>query len=67
MLNEYEIELLRKIDRGESIEWGAAVGQALETLRGHGYVTRTHITEAGKRALAEAETPEHDRSAGSCD
>ena len=40
---------------GEPIEWSAAVGQSLEAMRGSGYVTRTSITPAGKRALAEAE------------
>lgn len=47
-LCEYEIEILR------ARAWGAAVGAALEVLRGSGYVTRSgQITDKGRQALAE--------------
>lgn len=57
-LCDYEVEILREC-AGEipARPWGAAVGAALEALRGNGYVDRTgHVTAKGRQYLAERES-----------
>lgn len=41
-LCEYELEVLTKVARGETQQWGAAVGQALEFLQNSGYLDRSY-------------------------
>ena len=57
-LCEYEIEVLRAA-AGEHVlglHWGAAMGQALEVLQGHGLIARNgntyEATDKGKLELA---------------
>lgn len=56
----YEIKILRYLNGEEILDlmWGAAMGEAIEQLRGGGYIRRegvNHvITEKGKAALEES-------------
>lgn len=58
-LVDYEIELLRHIggEENPSLQWGGAMGQAIECLRGRGLITGsagyTRLTETGEAWLAE--------------
>jgi hypothetical protein len=57
-LCEFELKVLREV-AGEipPMPWGAALGQALENLKGSGYITSHfggHLTDKGKAALAES-------------
>lgn len=55
-LTQYEIDVLRMMDGGPDLPWGAAMSVALEFLSGRGLCTRGpsyQITEAGRRALSE--------------
>lgn len=45
---DYEREILRKLCDGTPLNWGAAVGVAIEALRGRGYVLGTSPTWAGR-------------------
>jgi hypothetical protein len=56
VVSKYEIKLLKDLngERQEGLQWGAAMGAALEFLKEEGYVTRgaiTKITEKGKKFL----------------
>ncbi|PSJ60807.1 hypothetical protein [Pseudaminobacter soli (ex Li et al. 2025)] len=53
-LCEYEIEVLRMMDGGPELPWGAAMSAALEFLADRGLCTRGpnyRITPAGRAAL----------------
>lgn len=57
-LCDVEEDYLIRLASGESLSWGAALGQVLEVLEGHGYVSgRWEVTAKGheevKRLLAE--------------
>lgn len=63
-LTQYEREVLKEIaDPGtiEGLHWGAAMGMALEYLRGEGYVAMwkgtAKITSKGREALEKGDTP----------
>ena len=56
MLTDYDIKVLREIagEPQEDLRWGAAMSAAIETLWGHGLVTRSFspkITDAGREYL----------------
>jgi len=58
-LCDFELEVLRKLDTGDDIDWGAAVGQALEALEGHHLIslesddsnTYVTVTDKGRARL----------------
>lgn len=53
-LTDYEIEVLRMMNGGPKLPWGAAMSAALEFLVGCGLATKGphyRITEAGKSVL----------------
>ena len=58
-LTEYEVSILRMMDGGPSVPWGAAMSAALEFLVGDGMVEQEgdsyFITEAGRAALEAAD------------
>lgn len=54
---QFEIEILQEtVGEREPRPWGAAVGAALEYLRGHGYLLGTALTDKGRALLTEAPT-----------
>lgn len=58
-LTNFELKILRHLN-GENIpdlQWGSAMGAALEFLREKGFIegfSSLHITDAGRKAVAEA-------------
>ena len=58
-LTDYEVSILRMMDGGPSVPWGAAMSAALEFLVGDGMVEQDganyFITEAGRAALEAAD------------
>lgn len=58
-LTKYDLSILRMMNGGPTVPWGAAMSAALEFLKGDGLVeqegTNYWITEAGRRALEDQE------------
>lgn len=51
-LTEYEITILREVNGDQPARtWGAAVGAALESLRGSGYISGGQVTPKGQALL----------------
>lgn len=65
-LVDYETELLRHIggEPNDGLQWGGAMGQAIECLRGRGFITgsvgNTQLTHVG-RAWLEAHPKESEK------
>lgn len=58
-LTPYDLQILREIAGEAPVErtWGAAIGESLSFLSGHGYTTRKlggSLTDKGREALAAA-------------
>lgn len=64
-LCDVEEDYLIRLASGESLSWGAALGQALEVLEGHGFVDRELgrwlVTDKGR---VEVERLKAERAAG---
>lgn len=58
-ISRHELKLLRSIASNTMVEWGAAVGSSLESLKGAGLIVRQKggfrftLTDAGRQVLRD--------------